>query len=59
MTNREFARWTAQIARRSASWTHDIMTTGTEHWEKPTLGDSRERFCREIREVLEWMESTP
>lgn len=47
----------ALIARRSASWTHDIMTTGTEYWEKQTLNDSRQRFCRDIREILDQIET--
>lgn len=57
MTNREFAMFASQIARRSASWTHDTLTMGDEYWNRPTLGDSRERFCRDIREILELIET--
>lgn len=55
LTNKDFARYAAQIARRSSSWTFDTMTMGREHWDGPPINNSVERFCAEIEEVLGWM----
>lgn len=53
LTNRDFARYAAQVARRASSWTHDTMTAGRERWDNPAT--SAERFCQDIEEVLGWI----
>lgn len=55
LTNRQFARYAAQIARRASSWTHDTMTMGEHHWDGPPINNSVERFCNDIEQILGWM----
>lgn len=53
LTNYEFAMRTAQIAKRAAGWSHDTLTLGRDDLDKPTFNNSAERFCREIKELLD------
>lgn len=53
LTNYEFAMRTAQIAKRAAGWSHDTLTMGADYLDKPTVNNSAERFCREIKEMLD------
>lgn len=53
LTNLEFARRTAQIAKRAATWSFDTLTMGDEYLSGPTINNSAERFCREIKEMLD------
>lgn len=55
LTNRDFARFAAQVARRASAWTFDTMMMGNEYWDQPTINDSAERFCKEIEDVLGWL----
>lgn len=48
MTNLEFARRCAQIAKRAAGWSFDSLTMGDDYLQKPTINNSAERFCVEI-----------
>lgn len=48
MTNLEFARRCAQIAKRAAGWSFDSLTMGDEYLNKPTINNSAARFCEEI-----------
>lgn len=53
LTNYEFAMRTARIAQRCASWSADTMSMGREALDQPTINDSAERFCREIKGMLD------
>lgn len=53
LTNLEFARRTAQIAKRAASWSFDTLAMGDDYMTGPTINGSAERFCREIKEMLD------
>jgi hypothetical protein len=53
LTNLEFARRAAQIAKRASSWSFDTLVMGDEHLNERTPGNSAERFCAEIKEMLD------
>lgn len=48
MTNTDFARRCAQIAKRSSEWAFDTLTMGDDYLNKPPINDSVERFCQQI-----------
>jgi hypothetical protein len=58
MTNLEVARRATQIAKRASSWSFDALTMGDERLHEQTPGNSAERFCQEIREMLDRISSS-
>lgn len=53
MTNLEFARRTAHIAKRASEWSFDTLTMGDKYMHQPTINNSVERFCEQIEGLLE------
>lgn len=57
MTNTDFARRCAQIAKRSSEWTFDTLTMGDEYLNRPPINDSVERFCQQIESLVKNLRS--
>lgn len=53
LTNREFAHRVAQIAKRSNTWVHETLGAPDDVLAQPMATDSADRFCREIKEMLD------
>lgn len=56
MTNQDFTRHMAHIARRASDWTHDSLTGGYVLTAEADR-DTRARFCESIREILKQIET--
>lgn len=52
ISNERFAQWCARLAAKSAGWAGDILDAGN----KPARREDVERFIREIRDRLNYME---
>lgn len=57
MTPQEFIMLVALVARKSAQWSHELQIFPAD--DRRITAATRERFCAEIRAVLDQIEAAP